>query len=203
MAARMMSATKQFGVNLLLSQAAYELLSNEAKSKMRHLDTVSVKGSSVEQRIYTYDAKHVGVDFFLHAKSDRLAGIEADRFTPSTWNTDSDLLAMRQHVSEDFVKTFNRGRNYYLSGDWKSAIKYLKMANTQMIETIMDEGVVEYEIGSIAENSIYDEHDKDEEVKSLRKLLGDGPSTCLISYMENRGGVAPKDWMGYRPLTSK
>ena len=33
----------------------------------------------------------------------------------------------------------------------------------------MDEGVIEYEVGSIAKNSIYDEHDKDEEVMSLRK----------------------------------
>merc|ERR1739838_572988 len=51
MASRMMSATKQYGINILLSQAVEELLSDQAKAKMRHVDTVTVKGSSVKQRI--------------------------------------------------------------------------------------------------------------------------------------------------------
>merc|ERR1712071_437570 len=126
MASRMMSATKQFGVHILLSQAATELLSSVAKSKVRHLDTVSVKGSSVEQRIYTYDARHTGVDFFLMGKSDRVASLESDIYTPSSWETDRDLLAMRQHVSRDFLNEFNYGRDFYLAGDWEKAIKSLK-----------------------------------------------------------------------------
>lgn len=202
MAARMMSATKQFGVHLLLSQAAAELLSSEAKSKMRHIDTVSVKGSSVEQKIFTYDAKYLGVDFFLDAKSDRLADVDSERFTPSCWNTDRDLLAMRQHVSLEFINEFNIGRDFYLSGDWERAMTSLKKANNIMITTMLEEGCVEYEVGDLDER-LLNENDNDEEVVRLRKKLGDGPSMCLISYMQNRGGVAPKGWQGYRPLTSK
>ena len=54
MASRMMSACAQYGVKVLLSQAVEELLSKTARSKLRHLDTVYVKGSNVSQRIYTY-----------------------------------------------------------------------------------------------------------------------------------------------------
>jgi hypothetical protein len=35
------------------------------------------------------------------------------------------------------------------------------------------------------------------------KLNGDGPSKTLLSYMRERNFEAPKDWKGYRPLTSK
>jgi hypothetical protein len=45
----MMSACKQYGVNILLSQAVQELMSETARSKLRHLDTVTVKGSSLYQ----------------------------------------------------------------------------------------------------------------------------------------------------------
>ena len=34
-------------------------------------------------------------------------------------------------------------------------------------------------------------------------LGGDGPSRTLLEYMKERNYVAPKDWKGYRPLTSK
>lgn len=63
MASRMMSACKQYGVTIMLSQAVQELMSEPAKAKLRHVDTVTVKGSSVKQRIYTYDCKAKGVDF--------------------------------------------------------------------------------------------------------------------------------------------
>lgn len=49
MASRMMSASKQYGVTLLMSQAVEELMSRAAREKLRHLDTVYVKGSSVRE----------------------------------------------------------------------------------------------------------------------------------------------------------
>ena len=45
MASRMMSACKQYRLAILLSQAVEELLSKECRSKLRHVDTVYVKGS--------------------------------------------------------------------------------------------------------------------------------------------------------------
>ena len=69
MASRMMSACKQYGVTILLSQAVENILSKHAKARLRHLDTVTVKGSVNIQRIYTYDARYKGVDFFLSNQS--------------------------------------------------------------------------------------------------------------------------------------
>ena len=99
MASRMMSATKQYGVYILLSQAVQKLLSSDAQDKLRHIDTVTVKGSSVQQRIYTYDAK-VRSDFFLYSKTESQADLDSDRYSPAIWNTDQDLVAMRNHICD-------------------------------------------------------------------------------------------------------
>ena len=32
---------------------------------------------------------------------------------------------------------------------------------------------------------------------------GDGPSLTLLEYMEERNFIAPSNWKGFRPLTSK
>jgi len=43
MASRMMSLCNQYGVSIFLSEAVQVLLSNVAKSNLRHVDTVTVK----------------------------------------------------------------------------------------------------------------------------------------------------------------
>mmetsp|Transcript_36058 Transcript_36058/g.53794 ORF Transcript_36058/g.53794 Transcript_36058/m.53794 type:complete len:1410 (-) Transcript_36058:375-4604(-) len=197
MASRMMSACKQYGVSILLSQAVGELLSEIGKKKLRHLDTVTVKGSSIKQRIYTYDARHKGVDFFLHERTEDQADIDAEQYTSSIWETDPDLRAMRQHVTDDFVEKFNAGRREYLAGKWPSAIIYLKAADEIMVQNIIDQGYFDDELN--------DDNPEGIEVLevNVRNEMGDGPSRRLISVMEQEEGIAPPDWKGYRPLTSK
>ena len=53
MASRLEAATKQFGVPLLISGKLYDIMTFESASKMRHIDTVTVKGSSEPMRLYT------------------------------------------------------------------------------------------------------------------------------------------------------
>lgn len=190
MASRMMSASKQYGVKLLMSQAVEELLSSNAREKLRHLDTVYVKGSSVAQRVFTYDVRQHGVDFFLFARSPEQSDMDAESYSPAIWDSDQDLRAMRQHVSEEFQRKFKDGVRSYLAGKWKTAISTLRRADDIMITTVFEEGYIDYNL--------------DEEIdQRLRNELGDGACKCLISYMERRGGVPPKDWNGVRPLTSK
>lgn len=191
MASRMMSATKQYGVNFLLSQAVQKLLSENCQNKLRHVDTVTVKGSSVQQRIYTYDAK-VRKDFFLYGKTKSKEDVDSDRYTPAIWNIDQDLLAMRNHICDEFTELFNRGRDEYLSGNWHTAIKFLKSANKIMVQQAVEEGYGGSE-------SLW----KDDDDAEDRQSHGDGPCQRLIAYMQDLGGEAPKDWDGYRPLTSK
>jgi hypothetical protein len=45
MASRLEAATKQFGVDFLISEDMYDLLTVEMKSYFRNIDRVTVKGS--------------------------------------------------------------------------------------------------------------------------------------------------------------
>ena len=200
MASRMMSASKQYGVTILLSQAVEELLSKPAQSKLRHLDTVIVKGASRPQGIYTYDARAEGTNFFLFDRIGEQADLEAENYTAALWETDQDLKAMRQHVNENFMKKFKRGVDLYISGEWKSAIELLKEADNIMLQTVIEEAWIDVtEFG----DSVFDSQTDDEEITRLRNRYGDGACKNLIQYMERRNAVPPSDWRGFRALMSK
>ena len=199
MASRMMSATKQYGVYFLLSQSVQKLLSSNAQDKLRHLDTVTVKGSSVQQKIFTYDAK-VRSDFFLYSKTENQADLDSDRYSPMIWDTDQDLLAMRAHISADFMDVFNRGRDEYLAGNWPTAIKLLRTADKIMFEGVLDEG---YATGTYGDNLKSLPNLMDDAEVEERRSMGDGTCQRLIAYMEEFGPEAPANWPGYRALTSK
>jgi len=203
MASRMMSASKQYGVTLLLSQAVEELLSKPARDKLRHLDTVYVKGSSVAQRVFTYDARHQGVDFFLFERSPEQADMDAEAYSSTIWDTDQDLRAMRQHVTDDFQQKFNEGVRKYLAGNWEAAIATLREADDMMITTVIEEGFLDYNPDEEIDGRIFDRQNSDDEIVRLRNEMGDGASRCLINYMERRKAIPSKDWNGVRPLTSK
>ena len=127
--------------------------------------SVTVKGSSVQQKIFTYDAK-VRSDFFLYSKTESQADLDSDRYSPAIWNTDQDLVAMRSHICDEFMEVFNRGRDEYLAGNWPAAIKLLKSADKIMFEREVEEG---YSTKSYADSNL----------KSL--TTGDGkPATLHI-----------------------
>lgn len=204
MASRMMSACKQYGVNILLSQAVEELLSAKARSKLRHIDTVTVKGSVVQQRIFTYDARHQGVDFFLFGRSRDQADRDSENYSPSIWDTDQDLKAMRNHVSKEFEDSFAAGRQAYLDGEWGVAIRRLEEANKEVIQAVLDSGSYEYEAMDYEDKLLQPPTPQDDEVLiRLREEVSDGPCQSLLAYMKKHDGVAPDNWSGFRPLTSK
>lgn len=200
MASRMTSACKQYDVSIMLSQSVQELMSDVAQSKLRHLDTVTVKGSSVKQKIYTYDARGRGANFFLHSRSEEQADFDAERYSPGIWTTDQDLIAMRQHVTDDFLQMFKEGHKAYIAGDWSTAIQKLELANDIMYQTAMDEGYMEDEFDALNPRPGEDVRGVAEE---LNREYGDGPSMYLLSFMKSYGGVAPKNWDGWHPLMRK
>lgn len=192
MASRMMSACKHYGVTILLSEAVQELMSEAARTKLRNVDRVTVKGSIRIQKIFTYDARHKGADFFLFSRSDDLADLDAEQYVPSIWNTDQDLQAMRHHVTDDFETEFAAGMKAYYAGDWQSAIKLLSNANEIMIEAAMEEGY------------LHDEMDDSPDRKELyRNFTQDGPCRYLVDFMKSKKGIAPDGWDGWHPLLSK
>ena len=202
MASRMMSATKQYGVTILLSKAVQELLSPTCRNKLRHLDTVYVKGSNVKQQIFTFDARHRGVDFFLLERTAEQADYDAESYSPDVWDVDRDLLAMRQHVSNKFIEVFDLGVQKYLAGKWKEAHSTLQRANHIMMETVLEDGYLEYDLEEL-EGRIFDEKDQSEDIVRVRHELGDGASRVLMAYMERRQLKAPDDWDAVRKLSSK
>ena len=127
--------------------------------------------------------------------------MDSERYSPAIWNTDQDLVAMRSHISDEFIDVFNRGREEYLAGNWPSAIRLLRSADKIMFERELEEG---YSMKSYLDNfkslrNLTDDTEENEE----RLAMGDGPCQRLIAYMEEHSGEAPVDWRGFRPLTSK
>lgn len=55
LASRLESATKQFGVYILVSHHLYDILTEKCQSYLRHIDTVRVRGSQEPLKIYTCD----------------------------------------------------------------------------------------------------------------------------------------------------
>jgi class 3 adenylate cyclase len=203
MSARMMTASKQYGVTILMSQAVEELMSKNAREMLRHLDTVFVKGSSVPQRIFTYDARYQGVDFFLIERSPEQAEFEAEAYKADIWEKDQDLSAMRQHISDDFLVKFRMGIEEYLAGRWSKAIVLLKEADDAMMKFVIEEGYFDYILDEYDEDELLDRNTKHEDIIRLQLEYGDGPSKCLVQYMERRDAQPPEDWAGVRQLMSK
>jgi len=202
MASRMMGVGKQFGVTILLSQAVEELMSRTARSKLRHLDTVYVKGSSVAQRIYTYDARFDGVDFFLFERSPEQADAQAEGYTPSFWDSDQDLRSMRQHVTEEFMEKFRAGVEKYLDGKWKESTELLQDADELMLHAVIEEGYVDYQFDDVGAR-LFDRNAKDDEITRIRNDFGDGACKLLVKFMQSRKCIPPSDWHGVRTMLSK
>jgi hypothetical protein len=205
MASRMMSASKQYDSTILLSKAVEKLLSKNCRKKLRHLDTVYVKGSRIKQSIYTYDARFRGVDFFLLERTPDQADTEAENCTSSIWDRDQDVRAMRQHITQDFLDTYHFAVKQYLGGKWSQAYESFKKADNIMIRTVVEEGYIEIidMDQDDLERRIYNEDDQREDIVKIRHEFGDGACRTLMNYIERRNFSAPDDWDAVRQLFSK
>lgn len=201
MASRMMAACKQYNLTILFTENFADLLSTEANNVIRHIDTVTVKGSSEPVRIYTYDARHKGNDFFLNKRSEKDADKDAMNCSSSIWKTDADLREMRSHISPEFLNAYQTGLYQYLNGSFEDAAKSLRFANELMIESVIDDGKIS--VASSLGSKLLDPDSTDYEVQCFRKEFGDGPCQALIAFMESKNFKKPIDWRGVRKLTSK
>jgi class 3 adenylate cyclase len=143
MAARLESSSKQYGVPILVSQNFFDLMTEEGKGSCRRLDIVTVKGSEVPIGIYTYDCLQTRVFKSKRAKKakdesniDDIPPIFLDsrNDTFEVFERDYDMLALRAHITPEFLETFKTGLDYYLAGDWVSARGYLEKATALMAE---------------------------------------------------------------------
>jgi len=185
MASRLEAATKQFGVQLLISGKLHKILTKETAKNLRHIDTVTVKGSSEPVELYTcdLDTSKLKVE---RSEKDNISKkekkakkvqsrIERNRYREKVlsnqlqvslkFELDQDIQLMRSHVTSRFVRTFDKGFGCYIKGDWKEAKRILS------------------------------------EAESMK--YPDNPTKLLLSVMADYNFEAPETWKGYRALTSK
>ena len=119
LASRLQSATKKYGVSILISGATYALFSPYIQSKCRLVDRVTLKGSAHPMELYTYDVPPASVNG---------VSVVDDEIISSTSTPDQVFFSSLQpSTSERFRNQFSLGMDYYLGGpdgiqaDWTKA----------------------------------------------------------------------------------
>ena len=181
-AARLETATRQFGLSLLISGPLYNLLSNDMKSICRFVDCVMVKGSVLPLDLYTIDVnlnlKNITtreIVVYSQAEKRKYYHDKKEIFQKEVEVTknatriilekDSYLELLNTKKNEQFYEFWDDGIDYYKSGDFKNAGKLFK--------------------------------------RCLKIDPSDGPVKTLLNYFDKCKYITPKDWKGVRELTSK
>lgn len=205
MAARLETSSKQFKVPLLFSQALYDIMSSEVQEHTRRCDIVTVKGSEQPIAIYTYDCLQ---DQIFQKKTRPKAFAVRPK------------LASQLSMARGVVKAGDRPRErarvtamqfFQGSTDADSAeimnydfdLVQLRQHVPQGFKELFTSSIDAYIAGDWPSAAAGLSECDQMMAKAAPSLGGDGPSQTLISYMANRNNTAPKDWKGYRPLTSK
>ena len=180
-AARLETATRQFGLSLLISGVLYDLLTDDMKSICRYIDCVTVKGSELPLDLYTIDlnlnispqkekniiiASNKEKKSIFNEKKMKLEAMiyEYGAVTPIILEKESYMELIRQR-SFEFNDSWKNGIECYKSGDWKNANMYFQTCS--------------------------------------KVDPNDGPTKILLDYIRNRKLKAPVGWKGVRELTSK
>lgn len=187
LAARLEAATKQFGVNFLLSEPLYNLLSDQFQAYWRWVDRCIPKGVAEPMRLYTFEVDVSNLpktrDRFLKLDvkdRQRIANHEKNILFTKILNeeiTTTELLDKDKEVRrllhfhkmsswEPFKKNYNRAFKNYLKGNWPKAHEYFG--------------------------------------KWLLINPYDGPAKVIDEYIaENNFDSASVEWKGFRILTEK
>jgi class 3 adenylate cyclase len=184
-ASRLESATKAYGVPILVSGKLVDLFSPQMKKRVREIDRVHIKGSKDPISLYTCDVNTTvlppGQSEFmtqeldmklrkvkLRIKRDELrqkiqkSGNELWRLFEDDW----DLHAMTEGFPPDFFQSFRGAYKHYIKGQWEEAKAGLMYA---------------------------------EEMKGME----DGPIQSLLHFIDLHQGVAPHNWAGHREVPEK
>lgn len=182
-ASRLEAATKQYGIPMLISDAVWDMCSNEMRRRLREVDKVTVKGSKNPIGLFTVDLNLENLkekiekvknstkakksshkkkkDILMHALDNDegkcIVVLESDQ-------TLIDVLRANYNY-KDFLDTFHSAMDDYLGGKWHEA------------------------------------QDKFQVCLDIKPK--DGPCLTILNYMEGFGFQAPEDWKGYRELTEK
>ena len=185
LASRLEAATKQYGVPLLISNALYSHLSKKAKSFVRQIDHVTVKGSRNPIGLFTVDLELEG----LGLGSVKIGDKRKKR---------SDHLMKKSYIFESaLVEGFKVGNFFDLEEDLVTMTRHLYGEKFGKFRKTFGEGFEAYEKGEFGKAV--------ELFKEGIRIKGeeDGPSRALINFLEENGERVKKEWKGYRELTEK
>lgn len=173
MCARLETATRQYDIHLLFSQALFQILAQKGRDRCRKLDVVILKGSNQPMGIFTFDVNdeipptpeghevgQVVPPAEITSESLRNKGVDW------TYVLDQDIVRLQEGITHDFHNTWRQAFHYYINGKWTSAKELFIKCSSYM-------------------------------------PYGDGPSECLLNFVNQHDCIPPDDWAGCRTLGSK
>jgi hypothetical protein len=179
MAARLEAATRQYGVTLLISGQLYDFLSEDLKKICRHIDTVEVKGSKIPIRLYTID---VNLDLRPSRKVYKLKMNERLKMyyekKLKLWKEMEDMdISTVIYVKKTFRDLLKTSRTKKFYKYFKTGMNYYISGNWQKSQKYL--------------------------TQCQEIVPTDKPTKVILDYMKEYNFISPREWKGYRSLTSK
>ena len=181
-AARLETATKQFGVTLLISGKLYNLFTEEMKEVCRYVDCVTVKGSSEPIDLYTID-----IDYKVTPqKREQIKIIKNPEEKIRKFKEKKSMLECLIQEYGGITRLLLEKKSYWELIDEKSELFYDSWEN----------GIKFYKEGKWEKAKTYFE-------ECLSEDLNDGPANTLYNFIKKYNFKSPKNWKGKRELTNK
>ena len=180
-AARLETATRQFGLSLLVSGPLYKLLSEDMKRRMRFVDCVNVKGSVIPLDLYTID-----VNLDLKPQEKKIS-IMSPKDKRKRYQDKKELFQREIEMVKSVTNIIFEKDSY---------IELTRTKKTEEFYHEWEEGVKFYKNG-------YFKQAAEQYEKCLKIDPDDGPAKTLLTYIKNRNYKKPEGWKGVRELTSK
>ncbi|PHJ25688.1 adenylate and guanylate cyclase catalytic domain-containing protein [Cystoisospora suis] len=139
-AARLTSATRYFGVNILFSETFYSNLCAQAQSLCRQIDNVVLKGTHSPLKIFTFDNRK---DAFEAGPPDppKLGkfnppdeSMEATGTVDWMFMVDQDIATMQRGITVEFQAMWRQALENYLRGEWTKAEEFARKCLMMMPE---------------------------------------------------------------------
>ncbi len=181
-AARLETASKQFGVNLLISGKLYNLFTEDMKGVCRYVDCVTVKGSAEPIDLYTIDIN----DKITPQRIEHIKIIK-------TAEEKAKIFKEKKTMLEGLIEEYGSITPIILE---KKSYWELIDEKTERFYDSWENAMSSYKEGKWDKAKLYFEECLEEDSK-------DGPSNTLYNYIKKYNFKSPENWKGERELTSK
>ena len=181
-AARLESATRQFGVSLLISGPLYEKCSDDLKRICRFIDCVMVKGSEQPLDLYTID-----VNLDLKPSDEKKVNYASIKEKRKRYAMKKELFKKEIDYARSVTKVVLVKSSY---------MELLKTKRNDEFYSCWEDGIKNYKEGNFTKAADYFK-------KCLAIEPNDGPAKTLLKYFDKMKYNKPQGWKGVRELTSK